>query len=200
MSFRTWFSLKGRISRRAWFIFYFLIPNCTILLIGILEGRALPKIFLPQTLGKGFSEFSVVSGLGILFALWLSLAGQVKRWHDQDINARWSFLTLIPTFVGISLLSVFGDFFLTNAAFFYLIAQFAFPMLSLFFFLGADDPNLNKAFAVSIVLLGLSLQFLWVIFFVNGGFLRGTPGPNRFGPDPLAPPDAANIALPPQPH
>ncbi|MFO0186953.1 MAG: hypothetical protein ACK55J_10035, partial [Alphaproteobacteria bacterium] len=80
MRLQQWFSLKGRISRKTWCIFYFLIPNGTILLIGMLEGRALPKIFLPQTLGKGFSDFSIVSGLGLLFALWLSLAGQVKRW------------------------------------------------------------------------------------------------------------------------
>jgi len=33
-----------------------------------------------------------------------------------------------------------------------------------------------------------------------GGFMRGVSGPNRFGPDPLAPRDAANIALPPPPQ
>ncbi|NNM71966.1 DUF805 domain-containing protein [Enterovirga aerilata] len=26
----------------------------------------------------------------------------------------------------------------------------------------------------------------WIWAFVENGFLRGTPGPNRFGPDPLA--------------
>jgi len=34
---------------------------------------------------------------------------------------------------------------------------------------------------------GLLILFLWVIFFVNGSLLPGTRGPNRGGPDPLAP-------------
>jgi uncharacterized membrane protein YhaH (DUF805 family) len=44
----------------------------------------------------------------------------------------------------------------------------------------------------------LSVAFLIEVLVL--GFLRGTRGPNRFGTDPLAPPDAANIALPPQPQ
>jgi uncharacterized membrane protein YhaH (DUF805 family) len=42
-------------------------------------------------------------------------------------------------------------------------------------------------------LLGGSLMIL------VGGFMRGVAGPNRFGPDPLAPPDT-NIALLPSPQ
>lgn len=35
---------------------------------------------------------------------------------------------------------------------------------------------------------------LWV--FIKCGFLKGTPGPNRFGPDPLAPPEQSYNSAP----
>ena len=44
----------------------------------------------------------------------------------------------------------------------------------------------------SFILLGITI--------LSAGFQPGTSGPNRFGPDPLAPPDTTNIALPPQPQ
>lgn len=46
---------------------------------------------------------------------------------------------------------------------------------------------------------GITL-FLLPITILLAGFQPGTPGPNRFGPDPLAPPDTTNIAPPPQPQ
>jgi hypothetical protein len=199
MGLRTWFSLKGRISRLTWFIFYFLIPNGIILAIGMLDARVLPKIFLPQTLGKGFSEVSVVSGLAILFGLWFTLAGQVRRLHDHDRTGWWACLTLIPTFVGIWLLSVLGGGVFFGGPEIYLIAQFAFPLFGSLLLFAFDDPYRNKSLDDLIFFGALFQCFLWVAFFINGGILRGKFGPNRFGTDPLAPP-TANIALPKQPQ
>jgi uncharacterized membrane protein YhaH (DUF805 family) len=200
MGLQQWYSLKGRISRKTWWIFYFLIPNGIILAIGILDARVLPKIFLPQTLGKGFSEVSVVSGLAILFGLWITLAGQVKRLHDHDRTGWWACLTLIPTCVGIWLLSVLRGGHSFGGSEIYLITQFAFPLFGTLLLFAFDDPYRNTSFDDLIFPGALFLCFLWVAFFINGGILRGKFGPNRFGPDPLAPPDAANIALPPQPQ
>jgi uncharacterized membrane protein YhaH (DUF805 family) len=56
---------------------------------------------------------------------------------------------------------------------------------------------LDRVFLPALFVLLISV---WFVVVLVGGVLRGTPGPNRFGPDPLAPPDAANIALPPQPQ
>ncbi|MCA3283283.1 MAG: DUF805 domain-containing protein [Roseomonas sp.] len=182
MGFRTWFSLKGRISRLTWFIFYFLIPNGIIFAASIFDARVLPKYSMPAALGKGISELSVVSALALLLGLWLSLAGQVKRWHDQDRTGWWGCLTVIPTFI------VIWHLFYGGGAEWYIKLQFGFPLL-LMLFLGfsSDDSNANQFVLASVVFIGMFILFLWVLFFVNGSLLPGTRGPNRFGPDPLAP-------------
>jgi uncharacterized membrane protein YhaH (DUF805 family) len=182
MGFRTWFSLKGRVSRLTWFIFYFLIPNGIIFAASILDARVLPKYSMPAALGKGISELSVVSALALLLGLWLSLAGQVKRWHDQDRTGWWGCLTVIPTFI------VIWHLFYGGGAEWYIKLQFGFPLL-LMLFLGfsSDDSNANQFVLASVVFIGMFILFLWVLFFVNGSLLPGTRGPNRFGPDPLAP-------------
>ena len=186
MSLRTWFSLKGRISRLTWFIFYFLIPNCIIFAASILDTRVLPKNSMPAALGKGMGEFSVVSALALLVGLWLSLAGQVKRWHDQDRTGWLGCLTALPTLVVIWHLFFVG--FYGDGAGFYFILQFGFPLiLMLFLGFSSDDPNANQFILWGLVFLVLFLLFFWVLFFVNGSLLPGTRGPNRFGPDPLAP-------------
>ena len=187
MSLRTWFSLKGRISRLTWFIFYFLIPNGIIFAAGILDARVLPKNTMPAALGKGMAELSVVSALALLLGLWLSLAGQVKRWHDQDRTGWWGCLTVIPSFIVTWHLT--GGFSIES----FFIFQFGFPlMLMLFLGFSSDDPNANQLVLAGIVFVGMFILFLWVLFFVNGSLLPGTRGPNRFGPDPLAPKGADN--------
>jgi len=187
MSLRTWFSLEGRISRLTWFIFYFLIPNGIIFAAGILDARVLPKNTMPAALGKGMAELSVVSALALLLGLWLSLAGQVKRWHDQDRTGWWGCLTVIPSFIVTCHLT--GGFSIES----FFIFQFGFPlMLMLFLGFSSDDPNANQLVLAGIVFVGMFILFLWVLFFVNGSLLPGTRGPNRFGPDPLAPKGADN--------
>ena len=182
MSFRTWFSLKGRISRLTWCIFYFLIPNGIIFVASILDTRVLPKNSMPVALGKAMGELSVVSALALLLGLWLSLAGQVKRWHDQDRTGWWGCLTALPTLVAM------WHLFYGGGAVFYFILQFGFPLvLLLFLAFSSDDSNANQFILLGIVFFGLFLLFLWVLFFVNGSLLPGTRGSNRFGPDPLAP-------------
>lgn len=95
MGFRTRFSLKGRISRRTWFIFYFLLPNGILFAANFLDTRVLPKNSMPAAVGKGFGELSAVSAVALLVGLWLRLGGQVKRWHDQDRTGWWGCLTRI---------------------------------------------------------------------------------------------------------
>jgi len=186
MGFRTWFSLEGRISRLTWCIFYFLISNGIIFAASILDARVLPKNSMPAALGKGMGELSVVSALALLLGLWLSLAGQVKRWHDQDRTGWWGCLTTIPNFIVTWFL-----FFIEGDAKIYLIGQIVFPLAFMFFsVLGFSGPNINRFLVEGMNLVSFSLLLLWVLFFVNGSFLPGTRGPNRFGPDPLAPKDA----------
>lgn len=68
-----------------------------------------------------------------------------------------------------------------------------------FLMFGHVSSFLDQVGVVSIGIASVLLCILRGLYFLTAGIRRGTPGPNRFGPDPLAPP-AANIALPPQPQ
>ncbi len=162
MGFWTWFSLKGRISRLTSCIFYFLIPNGIIFAASILDTRVLPKNSMPAALGKGMGELSVVSALALLLGLWLSLAGQVKRWHDQDRTGWWGCLTALPTLVAI------WHLFYGGGAGFYFILQFGFPLvLLLFLAFSSDDSNANQ-----FILLGI--VFLVCFFYFFGSYSSST--------------------------
>ncbi len=156
MTLAQWFSHRGRISRKTWWIFYFLLPNGFIIAAGLFDAYFQER-----------DQISVVSVV-VLSTYILGFSGQVKRWHDLDRTGWWACLAMIPPFVG----------------FWY------------FFFLAVLEKGSPLAWVL--VYFIPILGSLWSFFVA--GFLRGTPGPNRFGPDPLAPPDAGNIALPPQPQ
>jgi uncharacterized membrane protein YhaH (DUF805 family) len=122
-------------------------------------------------------QISVVSVV-VLSTFILGISGQVKRWHDLDRTGWWACLAIIPPFVGVW--------------FFLILALRLKGSLLALVFLPLALPSWVLVYFIPI------LGSLWSL--IVAGFLRGTPGPNRFGPDPLAQPDAANIALPPSPQ
>ena len=195
MSFRTWFSLKGRISRETWWVYYFLVPNGFIIAAWLIDALLPDKGSMFKPFGGGMGQLSVVSVSVILFTCLTSISGQVKRWHDLDRTGWWACLTMIPFFAGVWFflvleLSVKG----------YVLALALFPFALAFMMFGHVSSFLDQVGVVSVGIASVLLYILWGLFFLIGGIRRGTPGPNRFGPDPLAPSDAANIALPPQPQ
>jgi uncharacterized membrane protein YhaH (DUF805 family) len=114
---------------------------------------------------------------------WLWLCGSIKRFHDLNMN--W----YLPVFI-------------TNMQYlFYVISFFLFVSVTISFFADpVSSPSLNPIWSFVFEALEILLSVAFLIEVLVLGFLRGTRGPNRFGPDPLLPPDAANIALPPQPQ
>lgn len=97
--------------------------------------------------------------LANLALLWPALAGMVKRLHDHNLDDRWAII-----YVAV----VFGYQFLALAAM--LLALAGVPLM----FLGTV-----------LMLIGLLAFVAGIAVLVFCGFLKGTPGPNRFGPDPL---------------
>jgi uncharacterized membrane protein YhaH (DUF805 family) len=156
MTLAHWFSFNGRISRKTWWCYYFLLPNGFIIAAGLFDAHFQER-----------DQISVVSIVALSTYI-LGFSGQVKRWHDLDKTGWWACLAMIPPFIG----------------FWY------------FFFLVVREKGspLGWVLVYFIPILGS----LWSFFIA--GFLRGTPGPNRFGPDPLAPQSPLNIALPPPPQ
>ncbi len=90
------FSLKGRISRRQYWL-NFLLPALGIsLLLGVLAGGS-----------SGLNEdgpsgpmdwFAVVWSLALV---WPGIATQVKRWHDREKSGWWYLINFIPLIGGI---------------------------------------------------------------------------------------------------
>lgn len=96
----------------------------------------------------------------VLFASFISL--QARRLHDRDKSAWWLLLQCIPFVIWLPLL--------------YLIIQETEP---------ADYAALETlASFMPWVSIPIGALILW--FFIQIFCLRGTIGPNRFGPDPLA--------------
>lgn len=116
MHLRTALSFRGRFSRKQFWLYW----------LGAMLGLALAMVLMGVLAPLGQSASlagSLVVGVAAILASWVSLATQVKRWHDQNRSGWMVLVTFIP-FVG---------------------------------------------FLISLICLG---------------FLRGTPGDNRFGPPP----------------
>ena len=107
------FSFKGRIPRRA---YWGATIGATVVFFVALVGLA-------TIVGEDSPVALAVLVVLYIPAMWISLATQIKRWHDRDKSGWWFLINFIPYIGG-----------------------------------------------------------LWV--FIECGCLRGTKGPNSFGPDP----------------
>jgi len=102
-----------------------------------------------------FQLLNLVVSIGVLVS---SIAVGIKRLHDRDKSGRWLLL-------------------------FYLVPSLLFGIGAVIFLYGVGDEALGGMIGGGIVyILGLAV-LIWAI--VEMGCLRGTLGPNRFGPDPL---------------
>jgi uncharacterized membrane protein YhaH (DUF805 family) len=163
------FSFKGRIGRQYWWL--------TSLAVAFMVGMANGLIELAgESLGQGTvdpaaQEFELSGIYVALFVLavgnlWINYALIFKRLHDRDRSGWWIFLPLLVAAAGV-LLTAWGAS------------------------LRGDDSNPLLIPGILIAALGIGLGF-WI--FIEVGFLKGTTGPNRFGPDPLSPKAEAGAA------
>jgi uncharacterized membrane protein YhaH (DUF805 family) len=164
------FAIDGRMSRKP----YWLI-GIVLLLFVIVVTAVLTAI--------GVATFNVALVEGLAAALELAIlvptsAVMAKRFHDRDRPGWLVLLLIVPTLV-----SVFGDLLgLTGRP----EPLPDIPATATFFeawlqVMQARAVNRTFEFA-----LGLWMFAVIVWFFIELGFFRGTTGPNRFGPDPLA--------------
>lgn len=89
------FSFEGRIPRRTFWLTSLAVTFGTYALLGALvfaiaapgesDGSVLPSIVL-----------GMAAMLFYIPLLWMSLALQVKRWHDRDKGGAWIFINFIP--------------------------------------------------------------------------------------------------------
>jgi uncharacterized membrane protein YhaH (DUF805 family) len=161
------FSFKGRLQRLYWWITNLAVPVVVGALSSAIEAMA-------QAHGMGLmnmetNEFEPTGLLGALLSvigllnLWITYALAAKRLHDRNHGGWW---LMAPT---VTLL----------AAILVAFVMFSQPE-------GQREPWNSAA-----VILTLATLALGVWLFLEIGFLRGTDGPNRYGPDPLGQPNPA---------
>lgn len=91
------FSFEGRIGRQTFWLATLgtVLVNSVIsgLLVGIASGSASGVV-------SGGSEIGVIPTIVLvpwtLAVIWVSLAIQVKRWHDRDKSGWWVLICLVP--------------------------------------------------------------------------------------------------------
>ena len=168
-----WLGLRGRIPRARWWLAHQL-PAWAILFV-----MALDVSTITYKTGHEKPRLEAVWYPLLLAVGWLLTAGMVQRLHDRGRTGLWALAVWALPGLPWLLMTLFmeGVRMHGNAP-------------------GGDA--LGVFFALPT--LGAFVLYLWL--FVELGFLRGTAGPNRFGPDPLggAVPPMGHAPVPPGQH
>jgi uncharacterized membrane protein YhaH (DUF805 family) len=155
------FSFKGRINRKPWWLATIAAGLAASVITAILEAAARSSgetIVNPVT-----HQFEPTGILGLaisvvgLVNMWIAFALSAKRLHDRDRTGWWLIWQLLILVLAVILVVVAVAVPQEQGAVWYALAGAA----------------------------GLAAFVVSVWLFVQIGFLRGTDGPNRFGPDPL---------------
>lgn len=155
------FSFKGRIQRMYWWL-----ANIVVTIVVTAAGAIIEAVARSQGMGEinvETNEFEPTGLLGLLLGiiglvnLWIIYALGAKRLHDRDRTGWW----LAAPLLGLGVAIMFASMALSLPE-------------------GGREPwNTLGVFAF----FGIVGTVLWL--FLEIGFLRGTEGPNRFGPDPI---------------
>jgi uncharacterized membrane protein YhaH (DUF805 family) len=87
------FSFSGRASR----LHFWLIVPLSWILVGFLKVYLEVGLDLALDEGKMPYWFVIVTTFGALIPVaWISLAVQIKRWHDRNKSGYWIFINFIP--------------------------------------------------------------------------------------------------------
>jgi uncharacterized membrane protein YhaH (DUF805 family) len=155
------FSFKGRIRRLHWWVTTIIVSLVAGGLTSILEiaARSTGSFTLDPNTDtiEPTGPFGLAVGVVGLANLWINFALSAKRLHDRDRTGWWLLWQVLILTVAIVLI----------------VVAVAVPEEQ-------RTPWATLAGLVGVAALAISL---WL--FVEIGFLRGTQGPNRFGPDPL---------------
>lgn len=190
MTLRAWFSYKGRISRKTWWLYYFLIPNAIYIAAALLDVHALPVLFF-SNFGGIFDGLSLLSLAVLLLGIWGGVAGQAKRWHDHNRSGWWALPCLLPPLLIVARMALDP-----LGLWWFVLMQVFLPVVFLVLVMSTplvDDASTQlfndfpkaglDAMAMIMPAIFLMLSLIWLLVLLFAGILRGTRGPNHFGPE-----------------
>lgn len=149
------FGFSGRINRAKWWLAFLITIIINVVVQMIVN--------VSETAGN------IVAIIGFVVVVWIGLAAAAKRLHDLNRTAAW-----LVVFYGVPILLF--------------IAFVGYAGLSVVLALLTPDKLDYSALAGVMTFLGfigLVLLALGIWSLVWLGCLRGTVGPNQYGPDPL---------------
>jgi uncharacterized membrane protein YhaH (DUF805 family) len=150
------FGFSGRINRAKWWL--------AVLVTVIISVVVQLVVNISETIG------GILALIGFIATLWIGLAAGAKRLHDLNRTAAWLvvfygvpivLLIILIAYAGMS----FGAALLTGGE-------------------GIDPSALAGLGGVALIIIVLVMAVgIWSLIWF--GCLRGTVGPNQYGPDPL---------------
>ncbi len=172
---RTFVSFSGRIGRQTfWFSFLAVFIVSVLVIVGVAYVYGVPVI-IPNQKPDFSHPYFMATGLVTLFSFWPYLAIYVKRLHDRDMRGWWLLLPYVLMLLPVAVLIAMNP-----------------QMMAMMSGGGAPAGGGLGGMPIGGVWMMGGLGLFYVIglilllwLFIVTGFLRGTNGPNRFGPDPL---------------
>ena len=151
------FGFSGRINRAKWWL--------TILVTVIINV----VVSVVANASQSETVIGVAGLIGFILGTWIYIAGGAKRLHDLNRTAAWLVLFIcVPIVAAILLLASIG-----MTAFGLLLAG------------QTPDAETIARIGMNIVVAGLASGVVGIWALIWMGCLRGTVGPNQYGPDPL---------------
>ena len=175
------FSSQGRIPRSTWWYFRLAVA-------GIMVGLSVVAVIFSALIGGSLSAsdssavYVILLCVGVpayLFIIVTDIMVSIKRCHDRNRSGWFLLWSYIPS----TIYSIFSWLFVL-------------PYPSSYGY----DPSSMASFALVINCVLSLVTFgtgLWVL--IELGFLKGTAGPNQYGPDPTIPVAMQGYQVPGQP-
>ena len=151
------FGFSGRINRAKWWL--------TVLVTIIISVVIQLVVAINETVG------GILALISFIVTIWIGLAAGAKRLHDLNRTAAW-----LVVFYGVPIVLII-----------ILIAYAGMSLGAAVLTGGADNLDASAlvglgGIAIVIIVLVMAVGIWSFIWF---GCLRGTVGPNQYGPDPL---------------
>jgi uncharacterized membrane protein YhaH (DUF805 family) len=105
------FSFQGRIGRMPFWLASLGVIVAFTVVYALIFGAMIASAGMSEGGSGGGAMGSVMSIVGLvvsLVCLWIGLAVQAKRWHDQDKSAWWILINLVPAVGGLIALVMCG--------------------------------------------------------------------------------------------
>ena len=160
-----YFSAKGRVCRKDYWIKYILMIMGVSIVFSLLVGALMAA---GGATGGGAPSMIMLAIAGILYVVfsiavtWVQVCVSAKRFHDRNMSGWWVLWSMLIILAMYAIMG-FGAFLMESS--------------------GGSNPIGGILMAVG----GFAVFAVAIALFVILGFLPGTKGPNQYGPDPLDP-------------